>query len=81
MEVALDGAKRVVMQNPHAEFRDVVYSPDGKWLAYSKPAENQFGVVYVYNLASGREYAVGTTPQGLSSAPTASICFIPQAPR
>ena len=58
VEVALDGAKRVVMQNPHAEFRDVVYSPDGKWLAYSKPAENQFGVVYVYNLASGREYAV-----------------------
>ncbi|MCR5245009.1 MAG: PDZ domain-containing protein [Bacteroidales bacterium] len=58
VEVALDGAKRTVMQNPNAEFRDVVYSPDSKWLAYSRPAANQFGVVYVYNLASSKEYPV-----------------------
>ena len=58
VEVGLDGRKRTVMENPHAEFRDVSYSPDGKWLTYSKPADNQFGVVYVYNLADKKEYAV-----------------------
>ena len=58
VEVSLDGKKRTVMENPHAEFRDVSYSPDGKWLTYSKPADNQFGIVYVYDIAAKKEYAV-----------------------
>ncbi len=51
-------AKRTVMQNPASEFRGVEYSPDSKWLAYTKPAENEMSVVYVYNIASGKEYPV-----------------------
>ena len=58
VEVSLDGKKNVIMENPAAEFRDVSYSPDGKWLTYSKPAANQYGIVYVYNLDTKKEYAV-----------------------
>jgi tricorn protease len=58
VEVGLDGRKNVIMENPHAEFRDVQYSPDGKWLTYSKPADNQYGIVYVYDMAAKKEYAV-----------------------
>ena len=49
---------RVVLQCPEQEFRDVVYSPDSKWIEYSRPASNQMGIVYVYNLESGKEYPV-----------------------
>ncbi len=49
---------RVVMQNPEAEFYRVSYSPDGKWLTYTKPAPNEMSIVYLYNLASGKEYPV-----------------------
>ena len=49
---------RVVLECPEQEFRGVVYSPDSKWIAYTRPASNQMSVVYVYNLASGTEYPV-----------------------
>lgn len=49
---------RVIARNPSAEFRGVVYSPDSKWLAYTKPASNEMSVIYLYNLASGKEYPV-----------------------
>lgn len=51
-------AKRTVMQNPEGEFREVAYSPDSKWIAYTKPASNDMSVVYVYNLETGKEIAV-----------------------
>ena len=57
-EVTLDGGRRNLLTNPHGEFRDAVYSPDGKWLAYSKSGANHFGRVYLFNIASGEEYAV-----------------------
>lgn len=47
-----------LMQNPAGEFRDVSYSPDSKWLAYSRMAENQFDVIYLFNLAEKKEYPV-----------------------
>lgn len=53
-----DGAKKVLMTNPEAEFRGVSFSADGKWLTYTKPASNEMGVVYVYNLASGKEIPI-----------------------
>ena len=49
---------RTVIQCPEQELRDVEYSPDSKWLTYSRPAPNKMSVVYVYNLASGKEYPV-----------------------
>ncbi len=51
-------SKKVLMTCPEAEFRDASYSPDSQWLTYTRPAENEFGVVYVYNIASGKEYPV-----------------------
>ena len=51
-------AKTVVMQNPEQEFFDVQFSPDSRWITYTKPAANNFSVVYVYNLAEKKEYPV-----------------------
>ena len=68
---ATTGAKKTVMQNPEQEFYDVSYSPDGKWLTYTRPASNDMSVVYVYNLDSGKEIAV-TEKWYSSSNPTFS---------
>lgn len=51
-------AKKVLLQNPASEFWDVAFSPDSKWIAYTKPEKNEMSVVYVYNIAAGKEYAV-----------------------
>ena len=51
-------AKTVVMQNPEQEFYGVAFSPDSRWLTYTKPAANDFSVVYVYNLSTKKEYPV-----------------------
>ena len=59
--VAIDIAarsKRTVMQNPESEFRGLEFSPDSKWMAYTKPAANDMSVVYVYHLETGKEYPV-----------------------
>ena len=53
-----DGAKKILMTNPEAEFRGVSFSSDGQWITYTKPAANEMGVVYVYNLASGKEIPI-----------------------
>lgn len=44
--------------DPVAEVRDVTFSPDSKWLTYSRPAGNQFNIIYVYDIASRKEYPV-----------------------
>ncbi|HBH08933.1 MAG TPA: protease, partial [Rikenellaceae bacterium] len=62
---------RTVLQCPEQEIRDVEYSPDCKWLTYSRPAPNKMSVVYVYNLSSGKEYPV-TEKWYDSSSPTFS---------
>ena len=52
------GARRTLLENPRSEFRGVAISPDGKWLSYSKPADNQLNILYLYNMANGKEYPV-----------------------
>jgi tricorn protease len=57
----LDVASRkatLLFQNPFAEIFDIDISPDNQWIAYSRPAENQFSIVYVYNLNERKEYPV-----------------------
>ena len=59
--VAVDVAskkKQTLMQNPNGEPSGVAYSPDSKWLTYTKSANNEMGVVYVYNIATKAEYPV-----------------------
>jgi tricorn protease len=50
--------RRTVMENPEAEFRGVEYSPDSKWITYTRPARNEMSIIYLYNLAEGKEYPV-----------------------
>lgn len=50
--------KRTVTQNPEGEFYDVAYSPDSRWITYTRSGDNNMSVVYVRNLADGREIAV-----------------------
>ncbi|MBQ6577926.1 MAG: PD40 domain-containing protein [Bacteroidales bacterium] len=58
VELDPSGSKRVLMQNPESGFSGVQYSADSKWLTYTKPAKNDMSVVFVYNIASGKEYEV-----------------------
>ncbi len=46
------------VEDPAGAPRGVTFSPDGRWLAYSRVAPNRFQVVYLYNIAQRREYAV-----------------------
>ncbi len=47
------------------------YSPDSRWLTYTRLAKNNMRVVYIYDLATDREYAV-TEDWYDSSAPSFS---------
>ena len=45
-------------QDPIGEPRGVVFSPDSKWLTYTRTADNEHSIVYVYNLDEKKEYPV-----------------------
>ena len=51
-------SKQTIVQCPEREFRHVAYSPDSKWITYTRPAANEMQVVYLYNLAERKEYPV-----------------------
>ena len=53
-----DGARKVLLTCPESEFGQVAFSADSQWITYTRPAANEMSVVYVYNLASGKETAV-----------------------
>lgn len=50
--------RRTVAECPESEFYETGISPDSKWLTYTRPAANEMRVVYLLNLASGKEYPV-----------------------
>ena len=50
--------KKVVYSNPEGGLYGVSFSPDSKWIAYTKSASNEMGIVYVQNLATGKAYPV-----------------------
>jgi tricorn protease len=47
-----------VFQDAISEIRTVNFSPDSKWLTYSRTGANDFDVVYIYDIAARKEYAV-----------------------
>ena len=51
-------AKKTLVENPSGELSDFDLSHNNRWLAYSKTGENNYGIVYVYDIASGKENAV-----------------------
>ena len=50
--------KQVLLTDEMDEIPTPSFSPDGKWLTYSRMGANEFSVVYLYNIAQGKEYAV-----------------------
>ena len=57
----LDVATRAVttvIEDPAGVPRGVAFSPDSRWLAYTRVALNRFNIVYVYDIAARREYPV-----------------------
>ena len=54
----VSGSRKTIMENPAGEFYFVAISPDSKWIAYTRDAENEMSIVYLRSLADGKEYAV-----------------------
>lgn len=50
--------KNVLMQIPEGTPGGINFSPDSRWITYSRQAENTFGVVYVMELSTKKEYPV-----------------------
>lgn len=51
-------ATKVLLEEPRSEFYQVNYSPDSKWLTYTRVQSNEMSVVFVYEIATGKEYPV-----------------------
>ena len=47
-----------VVQSPVWEFRQYNWSPDSKWITYSKPEEETMSKVYIYSLSSAKSFPV-----------------------
>lgn len=47
-----------LLQDPMSEIDEYTFSPDNNWLTYTRMADNEFDIVYVYDLANKKEYAV-----------------------
>ena len=54
----VNGNKKEVFNNPAGEIYGISFSPDSKWIAYTRSGDNDMSVVYVRNLASGKEIPV-----------------------
>ena len=52
------GKKDVIATDEAGEFRGVSFSPDSKWIAYTRSGSNDMSVVYLMDLSSGKEIAV-----------------------
>ncbi len=50
--------KRTILTNPAGEIPLPKFSPDNKWITYTKTEANDMRVVYVYSFEQNKEYAV-----------------------
>ena len=50
-----------VDQDPYNEMHDYTWSPDGKWLAYSKQRANQLPGIWLYSMDSGKATLVSSS--------------------
>jgi tricorn protease len=49
--VDIDAKQPVLIdQGKYADLTDYAWSPDSRWVAYAKAADNQYGVIYLYSL-------------------------------
>ncbi len=59
----IDVASKAVTQiddDPYGEIRDFTWSPDSRWLTYSKAGDNRFDRVYCYNLENQTSRTIST---------------------
>ncbi len=47
-----------VLRDPKKEPYDVTFSPDSKWLAYTRMADNEYDIIYLYRIADKKEIQV-----------------------
>jgi len=52
------GAVTTVDHSPVWEITEYAFSPDGKWLAYTKPEAEDVSSIYLYDIAAGRAVAI-----------------------
>jgi tricorn protease len=45
---------KLLAESTQAEFEDLTWSPDSKWLAFTEASENQFRQVKLYSVATGK---------------------------
>jgi tricorn protease len=50
--------QRQIDQSQGTEITDYRFSPDGQWLAYTKPLPNKLGAIYLYSVRTGRTFPV-----------------------
>ncbi len=56
------GSSVELRANPAGGFQSVNFSPDGKWLAYTRRDDDQNADVYLYDIAGKKEYDVTPNP-------------------
>ncbi len=49
---------RLLATSPRGDFGDLAWSPDSRWLAYVKAAENLYGQIWLYDTISGSQTAL-----------------------
>ena len=54
----VSGAKKELFNNPAGEINNISFSPDSKWITYTRTAGNDMDIVYARNLKTGKEIAV-----------------------
>ena len=47
-----------LFRDPVGEIYGVSFSPDNNWLTYSRIAENDYSIIYLYNITAKKEYPV-----------------------
>lgn len=52
------GSYRILATDPEGRYPCPKFSPDGRWLTYTREAPNQHNVVYIYEIATGTETPV-----------------------
>lgn len=55
---AATGDTKVVDTSPAWEITEYAFSPDGKWLAYTKPRDQESTSLCIYSLAEGKSYTL-----------------------
>lgn len=53
-----DGGRKLVLTSASGEFSRPVFSPDSKWISYTRTETNEMSVIYVCNLETKKEFAV-----------------------